>query len=178
MADAANAAAPSSVPEGPSSDKRARSEEQAPVVALYSYWRSSSSYRVRIALNWKRIPFEYRAVHLVKEGGQQLKDAYAAVNPMKEVPTLIIHGRTLTQSAGMLNGFPLLLARGVNMHCLSRLQAIIEYLDDTFSERPLLPADPYLKFQVSLLPPRRLFMRHSLVMFHELACYDLSPWRG
>ena len=100
MADAADSTAPSSVPEGPSPDKRARSAEQTPVVALYSYWRSSSSYRVRIALNWKRIPFEYRAVHLVKEGGQQLKDAYAAVNPMREVPTLIIHGRTLTQSAG------------------------------------------------------------------------------
>ena len=80
----------------------------AAAVVLYSYWRSSCSWRVRIALALKGIDYEYKAVHLVKDGGQQLQDTYAAVNPMKEVPTLLIDGLTLKQSV-----------------------PIIEYLDET-----------------------------------------------
>lgn len=102
--------------------KRRRIEDdagQAQPITLYSYWRSSSSYRVRIVLNLKKLGFEYNAVHLLKDGGQQLKDDYAALNPMKEVPTLLIDGNTLTQS-----------------------QAIIEYLEETRSEPALLPQDP------------------------------------
>lgn len=69
--------------------------------ALYSYWRSSCSYRVRIALNVKQIDYEYRAVHLLKEGGQQLKETFAAgVNPMREVPCLALDGHNITQSQG------------------------------------------------------------------------------
>ena len=72
----------------------------SPFVTLYSSWRSSSSYRVRIGLNWKKISFTCRAVHLVRDGGLRLQDDYAAINPMREVPTLLIHGHTLTQSTG------------------------------------------------------------------------------
>jgi len=75
---------------------------------LYSYWRSSSSWRVRIALESKGIKYEYRAIHMLKDGGEQLKDDYAALNPMRQVPTLIVDGHTLTQS-----------------------MAIIEYLEET-----------------------------------------------
>lgn len=56
---------------------------------LYTYWRSSCSWRVRIALAWKGVDYESIPVHLVKDGGEQLKDEYSAKNPMKEVSTSI-----------------------------------------------------------------------------------------
>jgi maleylacetoacetate isomerase len=87
---------------------------------LYSYFRSSASYRVRIGLALKGIDYDYRAVHLVEEGGAQYKPAYAAVNPMHEVPSLVIDGHTLSQSL-----------------------PILEYLDETRPTPPLLPADAY-----------------------------------
>eukprot|EP00040_Diaphanoeca_grandis_P026193 m.146388 g.146388 ORF g.146388 m.146388 type:complete len:219 (+) comp30475_c0_seq2:129-785(+) len=83
---------------------------------LYTYWRSSCSWRVRIALNWKGIDFTSHPIHLVKDGGQQLTDDYKAKNPMAEVPALEIDGVLLTQS-----------------------MAIIEYLEESRPERPLLP---------------------------------------
>jgi maleylacetoacetate isomerase len=89
---------------------------------LYAYWRSSASWRVRIALYWKQIPFEYKAVHLVKNGGEQFSAAYSELNPMKLVPTLLIDSHVLTES-----------------------RAIIEYLEETRPEHPLLPKDPYLR---------------------------------
>ena len=55
---------------------------------LYSYFRSSASYRVRIALNLKKIPHETDFVHLLKNGGEQRSAAYAALNPQKLVPAL------------------------------------------------------------------------------------------
>lgn len=86
-------------------------------VELWSYWRSSCSYRVRIALNLKGLAFTtYHAVHLVKEGGKQFAPEYTTLNPSKAVPTLKIDGHVLTQS-----------------------QAIIEYLEDTRPEPELLP---------------------------------------
>ena len=85
---------------------------------LFGYWRSSATYRVRIALNLKQLSYEYRPIHLVKDGGEQHGEAYKALNPQELVPTLL-HGQTrLTQSL-----------------------AIIEYLDDVFPDVPLLPAD-------------------------------------
>jgi len=90
-------------------------------VELWSYWRSSSSYRVRIALNIKGLTFyHYHAVHLVKDGGKQYAPEYVELNPSKEVPTLKIDGHVLTQS-----------------------QAIIEYLDETRPQPCLLPEDAY-----------------------------------
>lgn len=92
---------------------------------LYSYWRSSCSYRVRIALALKRVGYEYRAVHLLKDGGQQLAAEYAALNPMKVLPALAIDGVTLTQS-----------------------HTIIEYLEETRPERSLLPKGPLERARV------------------------------
>lgn len=86
---------------------------------LYNYFRSSASFRVRIALNWKRLPFEYIAVHLTKAGGEQLTPAFRAVNPEALIPVLDDDGHVLTQSL-----------------------AIIEYLDEMHPQPPLLPADP------------------------------------
>jgi len=84
---------------------------------LFDYFRSSASYRVRIALNLKGVNYESEPVNLL-EGGQKLP-AYRAVNPQGLVPALEIDGRRLTQSL-----------------------AIIFYLDSTRPEPPLLPADP------------------------------------
>jgi len=86
---------------------------------LYSYFRSSAAYRVRIALNLKGIPYEYLGVHLLKDGGQQLSDSYRALNPAALVPTLIDGDTIIGQSL-----------------------AIIEYLDETHPQPALLPADP------------------------------------
>ena len=86
---------------------------------LYSYFRSSAAYRVRIALNLKGLPYEIVPIHLTKDGGHQRQPAFKAVNPQMRVPALeLSSGEVLTQSL-----------------------AIIEYLDDIQPERPLLPAD-------------------------------------
>ncbi|HYG06316.1 MAG TPA: maleylacetoacetate isomerase, partial [Stenotrophomonas sp.] len=87
---------------------------------LFTYWRSSAAYRVRIALNLKGLAHTLTPVHLVRDGGQQHGPDYVALNPQHLVPTLR-HGETvLTQS-----------------------MAIIEYLDEAFPQgAPLLPAEP------------------------------------
>ncbi len=85
---------------------------------LYTYWRSSASYRVRMALNLKGIDYQTVPVHLVRDGGQQHAPEYAERNPQRLVPALTIDGITLTQSLAML-----------------------EYLDETVPEPALLPAD-------------------------------------
>ena len=87
---------------------------------LYTYFRSSAAYRVRIALNLKGLPYEMAPVHLVKDGGQQNSASYRQRSPLGIVPCLETDdGFDLTQSL-----------------------AIIEYLEETCPETPLLPARP------------------------------------
>ncbi len=86
-------------------------------IVLYTYWRSSAAYRVRIGLELKGLAWEARPVHLVRDGGEQHLDAYRALNPQQQVPTLLHEGHVLTQSL-----------------------AILEYLDERFPQVPLLPA--------------------------------------
>jgi maleylacetoacetate isomerase len=92
---------------------------------LYGYFRSSTSYRIRIALNLKNIDFKYEAVHLLKEGGAQFSPEYKKLNPASEVPTLVHGDYTLAQSV-----------------------AIAEYLDVVSPEPRLYPQDPELCGQV------------------------------
>jgi maleylacetoacetate isomerase len=87
-------------------------------IELYSYWRSSAAYRVRIGLNLKGLPHQITPVHLVRDGGQQHTAAYAALNPQELVPTLRHGERVLQQS-----------------------MAILEYLDEVFPDPALLPDD-------------------------------------
>jgi maleylacetoacetate isomerase len=86
---------------------------------LHGYWRSSATYRVRIALNLKQLAYEYIPVHLVKNGGEQKSTAYQSLNPAMLVPTLIDEDRDLI---------------------LNQSMAIIEYLDEMYdSGMKLLP---------------------------------------
>src|SRR6059058_2933512 len=92
---------------------------------LYTYFRSSAAYRVRIALNLKGLSYESIPVHLQKEGGQNLKPAYRAVNPQGKVPTLALAGKSHAGGGALIQSL-----------------AIIEYLDETHPHPPLLPANP------------------------------------
>ena len=85
-------------------------------IILYSYFRSSAAYRVRIALNLKKIDYEIRPVHLLKNGGEQFNADYLALNPQGRVPVLMVENTVLTQSS-----------------------AIIEYLEEAYPNPPLLP---------------------------------------
>ena len=108
-----------------SSPKRQKTGSE---VVLYSYWRSSCSYRVRIALNIKGIKYKYEAVHLLNDGGEQLKPGYAALNPMKELPTLEIDGLVLKLKDGIVKAIQLAEQSGEALHVmpahLDELQAI------------------------------------------------------
>ncbi|MGO1542454.1 MAG: maleylacetoacetate isomerase [Luteimonas sp.] len=86
-------------------------------LTLYSYWRSSAAYRVRIGLNLKGLPYDTAPVHLVRNGGEQHAADYAAANPQKLVPMLKHGRRQMRQSL-----------------------AILEYLDEMWPEPALLPA--------------------------------------
>ncbi|XP_063589423.1 probable maleylacetoacetate isomerase 2 isoform X1 [Penaeus indicus] len=83
---------------------------------LYSYFRSSCSWRVRIALAHKGVDYEYRAINLLKQ--EQVSDEYKKLNPLGQVPALIVNENTLTQSI-----------------------SILEYLEEAFPQKPLLPKD-------------------------------------
>jgi maleylpyruvate isomerase len=95
---------------------------------LYSYWRSSAAYRVRIALNLKALPYVTHGVNLTRDGGEQWSVTYRDVNPQSRVPTLVHDGQRFTQSL-----------------------AIIEYLDETFPDHRLIPRDPVDRARVRML---------------------------
>ena len=95
---------------------------------LYTYFRSSAAYRVRIALNLKALAYDAVPVHLLRDGGEHLQDAYRALNPASLLPTLDDHGTLLTQSL-----------------------AIVEYLDEQHAMMPLLPADALGRARVRAL---------------------------
>jgi len=100
-------------------------------LVLHNYWRSSTSHRVRIGLELKRLPYEYVAVNILR--GDQLTEAHRAQNPLAQVPVLEIieddgQRRAITQSL-----------------------AILEYLDERWPEAPILPRDPYLRARARML---------------------------
>jgi len=88
------------------------------MLTLYDYHWSGAAYRTRIALNLKGLAYEQIAVHLTRDGGEQFKDEYSTLNPQSFVPTLIDGDLKITQS-----------------------MAIMEYLEETYPEPPLLPPD-------------------------------------
>jgi maleylacetoacetate isomerase len=93
---------------------------------LYTYFRSSAAYRVRIALNLKDIAYESVPIHLIKDGGRHRSAEYRAVNPHMRVPALTLDsGAILTQSL-----------------------AIIDYLDEQYPNPRFLPVDPIARARV------------------------------
>lgn len=90
------------------------------MLKLYNYFRSSASFRVRIALNLKGLPYEEIPIHLVNNGGEQHSENYQTINPQSLVPALDDDEKIITQS-----------------------MAIIEYLEDTHPKPALLPENVY-----------------------------------
>ncbi|XP_024293134.1 maleylacetoacetate isomerase isoform X2 [Oncorhynchus tshawytscha] len=95
---------------------------------LHGYFRSSCSWRVRIAFALKGIEFDQVPVNLIKDGGQQLTDQYKALNSMQQVPAVQIDGITLSQSL-----------------------AVIQYIEETRPGPRLLPTDPKKRAQVRMI---------------------------
>lgn len=96
----------------------AHPSEQGGVVKLYTYFRSSAAYRVRIALALKGLAFEPAYIHMLRNGGEQHSAGYKAVNPLGLVPALEDEGQLLVQSS-----------------------AICEYLEERHPDPALLPKD-------------------------------------
>lgn len=99
---------------------------------LYNYFRSSASFRVRIAMNLKGLPYDYRPVHLVRNGGEQRAPEFLALNPDGLLPVLVDDARDP----------PLAIPQSL---------AIIEYLDETNPEPPLLPREATERARVRAL---------------------------
>jgi maleylpyruvate isomerase len=100
------------------------------IVRLYNYWRSSSSYRVRIALAWKRVPYDYVALNL--RAGAQWSDDHVRRSSMGKVPLLEVERDGAVQR-------------------VAESIAIIEWIDELYPEPPLLPADPYARARARML---------------------------
>ena len=97
-----------------------------PNLTLYNYFRSSTSFRTRIALNLKGLDYSYKPVHLINNGGEQNSPEFRSLNPMGGVPTLIHDGHVISQSF-----------------------AIIEYLDEAFKQGlQLFPGDSLKKAKI------------------------------
>ncbi|XP_037096706.1 maleylacetoacetate isomerase isoform X1 [Syngnathus acus] len=95
---------------------------------LHGYFRSSCSWRVRIAFALKGIEYDQVPVNLIKDGGQQLTEDYKTLNPMQQVPAVEIDGVALSQSL-----------------------AVIQYIDETRPEPRLLPSDPIKRAHVRMI---------------------------
>jgi maleylacetoacetate isomerase len=127
---------------------------------LYNYFRSSASFRVRIALALKGLAYDYKPVHLAKN--EQFNESYAAVSASRLVPLLVDGDHALTQS-----------------------MAIIEYLDETHPEPPLLPKSAHERARVRALaqdiaceihPLNNLRVLRYLVRDFKLSEDDKNRW--
>lgn len=129
---------------------------------LYSYFRSSASYRVRIALCLKEIDYDYNAIHLLKDGGQQHALNYKAVNPMGQVPTLVD-----------------------GMNVIAQSMAIIDYVDQKWPKNPLFPKDLDTRAQViefceiinsGMQPLMNLKIRQTLTNEFKATDEQIKKW--
>lgn len=111
------------------------------MIKLFDYFRSSASFRVRIALNIKGLTYEQIAVHLVKEGGQHLKPQYALINPQQLVPCLVDNDESVA---------------------LTQSLAIIEYIEEQYPTPPLLPSNLVMRANV------RAFALHIACEIHPV----------
>ena len=120
---------------------------------LYTFFRSSASFRVRIALNLKGLSYDQAPIHLRRGGGEQLMAAYKSINPQALVPALEDNGKILTQSL-----------------------AIIEYLEEKYPNPPLLPADPadkaFVRSMALVIACEVHPIQNLRVLNHVKATYD------
>lgn len=132
-------------------------------LVLYTYFRSSAAFRVRIALNLKGLRAEHRFVHLLKDGGQQFAADYERLNPQHLVPTLVHNGHAVQQSL-----------------------VIVEYLEEVFPEPSLLPGDALARAQVRAIacaiacdihPLNNLRMRKYLHKELGSSDADIRAWQ-
>lgn len=127
------------------------------MLVLHSYWRSSSAWRVRIALHLKGLPFTTKAVHLTKDGGEQFSEEFKQLNPFGQVPVLEIgNGRAISQSL-----------------------AILEYLEESYPNNAphILPSDPYQKAiarQLALMIVSGIQPLQNLKVLNSIAA-DFGP---
>ncbi|XBH67490.1 hypothetical protein VPH35_095863 [Triticum aestivum] len=136
----------------------ASAEAPAARPILYSYWRSSCSHRVRIALNLKGIDYEYRAVNLLK--GEQSDPEFMKLNPMKFVPALVDGDAVIGDS-----------------------YAIALYLEDKYPQRPLLPQDlkkKALNIQIASIVCSGIQPLHNLTLVRfieqKVGTGESIPW--
>ncbi len=132
---------------------------------LYGYWRSSATYRVRIALNLKGLEYEYVPVHLVKDGGEQHQAAYDSMNPSHLVPTFVDDDEDII---------------------LNQSLSIIEYLDERYPELySLIPAHAVERARVrglaqdiacDIQPLANLRVLQSLSNQYELSSDQTNGW--
>lgn len=95
------------------------------MIKLYTYWRSTAAYRVRIALNLKGLDYQPMPVHLVKDGGEQHQPEYKALNPQGLVPALVTEGGAV----------------------INQSMAIMEYLEESYPDIAILPIDAIKRAQ-------------------------------
>ena len=132
------------------------------MIKLYSYFRSSSSYRVRIALNLKNLDYEIKPIHLLRKGGEQFTEEFKKLNPACKIPVL------------------------VQDHCsISQSVAIIEFLDEQFPKPRLYPEDPLQRAGVRQLceiinsdiqPLQNLSVLKKLVKDHGFSEEQKLDW--
>lgn len=134
------------------------------MLRLYTYFRSSAAYRVRITLNLKGVAYRPEFVHLLRGGGEQRQPAYLKLNPQGLVPTLVDGGEVITQSL-----------------------AIIAYLDEIYPQPPLLPDNPKARAYVRSLaqtvacdihPLNNLRVRQYLGEHPGCSDADWQNWYG
>ncbi len=125
---------------------------------LYSYWRSSSSWRVRIALALKGLGYEYVPVHLLEDGGQQHAEDFVEKNPAHQIPVLELEIDGLTCHIG-------------------QSMAILDFLEQTHPEPALLPGNPFLRsraFQLAELVNSGIQPIQNLSVIQELRRLDVD----
>lgn len=125
------------------------------MIKLYDYYRSGAAFRVRIALNHKKLTYSQLGVHLLKNGGEQFSEQYRAINSQCLVPTLEDNGHIMTQSI-----------------------AIMEYLEEQYPLPPLLPKGAYARAAVRSLAQMIACDIHPLnnlrVLNHLQTAFDVS----
>ena len=130
-----------------------------PAFQLFGFWRSSASYRIRVALNLKGLTVREQVIDL--DAGHQRATDYLDINPHASVPSLIAPGQPpMTQSL-----------------------AIMEYLDETFPEPPLLPSDPAGRARVRSIAAGLAADTHPLIVprvrrYLTAQGFDDAAWRA